>query len=849
MSDDILKRLRDLRDRADQLLKNAAPDLKAFLLDDDHLSFRRKPDSESRMGDVNVTTTCSCVMALAVTNEFHRFYHEGQQGSDDSKAQEILTCLVNAPWMSSGLTSNNAFTTALVLRTYGFLVDYQLLTSEFLQKKRWDLELNLKSTGLKSTGLSDFLKLLKPGKNKTPHFLYLSLSDNTCRLLLESFESSQSAPTGDRELIDALTADLRRIIHGNSLYSADRFPKASQDTLLRLSKNPDSYDLAEINHLLLAEAFPQVVQTPAERSFDDIAKCMAGDKNNFRINNYPPAVPVMYWFVDGVTRGKIDLDQIHWSTLCEFATTEFNHQRSLVLAEHDAMMDPVALGMAACLCARLSAIVRNKNKSAGNGVAAIPTLPSVVELLHSIKEVFKHQTKSGIWPKYFPMFHYQEAGSNFCFTFELLEAILHEFANTEDSVTIANDLLSDATILSNLEKAVTWCEHNHLETFHKGVTYRGWNSGGELKTLRKNQPESWATAVVHMFLWELSSVLSHHIQRRLLEKYKPSSKRGDPDPEVVNKILDIELTMKGERITLKRLLTEELVPANRGLTEGDLRRKQIKSPMSALLFGPPGTSKTRLTKAIAEALGWPLIVINPSEFVKDSLALVYSRADEIFRDLRDLSAVVIFFDEMDALMQNREGTSLDTETQFLTTSMLPNLTDLHDNGRIIFLMATNFQDRFDAALKRAGRFDLLLCIGPPTLSEKINNLSKFFSDKELLAPQEDKAKKVILDYTKTATWLHSQLELFTFADFKEFLKLCGTGKDIGDKLQNLKKSKFKRMVQDYSKHVTLRMDDLPLKFRKEIPDWDDLNPKERKESLKHPIGGYLRDRKESKSQY
>ena len=145
MSEEALKKLRDLRDRTDQLLENLVSDLEPFLHEKDKLSFRRKPGSKSREGDVNVTTTCSCVMALALINQFHDFYFpQKKEGSDQEKAQDILTRLVNAPWMSSGLSSNNAFTTALVLRTYGFLNDYKLLAILQPPKKRWDLELKLK---------------------------------------------------------------------------------------------------------------------------------------------------------------------------------------------------------------------------------------------------------------------------------------------------------------------------------------------------------------------------------------------------------------------------------------------------------------------------------------------------------------------------------------------------------------------------------------------------------------------------------------------------------------------------------------------------------------------------------
>ena len=844
MSDVPLETLRELRRRAAQLLENVGPDLRVFL-NKDNLSFRRKPDSKSREKDVNVTTTCSCVMALALTNQFHRFYYPDpgkKDGSDDEVARKILESMIEAPWMSSGLTSNNAFTTALVLRTYGFLKDCKL-TDAVPPKKQWDLELNLSNQ-------AQLLSLLKKGSGPAALFLFRSLSDAT-RDLLEQFSPDSKI---SKELSSSLTADLRRIIHNSSIYSVDRFPAASEDIQKRLAVNLYSYDLAQLNHRLLAEAFPQAINSPTERSFAQIANDMAAHEDNFKINNYPAAIPVMYWFVDGVSRGNIDLEEDRWRNLCKFASKEFDHQRSLVLAEHHAMMDPVAMGMAACLCARLSLIARNKNKGKGMSVDALPTMPSMVELVHSVKEVFKHQTTSGIWPKYFPMFHYQEAGSNFCFTFELLEAILHEFADTEGTVAISSELLNDINIIEKLESAVTWCEHNRLETFDAaGVTYKGWNSGGELKSLTRSQPESWATAVVHMFLWELKSVLSSHIQRRLLDKYKSiPPKPRNPEKEDFGEFLDIEISIKGRPENLKNILKEELVQANNKKNEADVRRENLKSPRSALLFGPPGTSKTRLTTALAESLSWPLIVINPSDFVKKGFENVYLQADEIFRDMNDLSAVVVFFDEMDPLMQSREETGLDTPTQFLTTSMLPQITKLYDRGRVVFLMATNYKSRFDPALLRSGRFDLLLCMGPPTLTEKVNRLSMFFRPKGLEPEQERKAKVAILDYAKKDSWIYSQLELLTFAEFAKLLISCGNTNNIGGKLSGMGQRKFKKAVQEYSKDVTLRMSQLPPKLQKLCPKWDMIPSSKLSKSktlLRTEIGKYLLDRKESKKQY
>src|SRR5208337_4391372 len=127
---------------------------------------------------------------------------------------------------------------------------------------------------------------------------------------------------------------------------------------------------------------------------------------------------------------------------------------------------------------------------------------------------------------------------------------------------------------------------------------------------------------------------------------------------------------------------------------------------SALLFGPPGTSKTTIAEVVAERLGWSLVVVTPSHFLSKGFEQIYVRANEIFEDLMDMSNVVILLDEMDALVQTRESPrgndgqlgqgrgkgntpGLDVTRQLLTTSMLPKLADLYKRAQVVFLMATN----------------------------------------------------------------------------------------------------------------------------------------------------------------
>jgi hypothetical protein len=104
---------------------------------------------------------------------------------------------------------------------------------------------------------------------------------------------------------------------------------------------------------------------------------------------------------------------------------------------------------------------------------------------------------------------------------------------------------------------------------------------------------------------------------------------------------------------------------------------------AAILFGPPGTSKTTLSRNVACAIGWEYVELHASHFVADGLPNVQRTADGIFRDLMQLDRTVILFDEIDELVRAREKDS-DAFGRFLTTSMLPKLAELWSGRKVIY---------------------------------------------------------------------------------------------------------------------------------------------------------------------
>ncbi len=104
------------------------------------------------------------------------------------------------------------------------------------------------------------------------------------------------------------------------------------------------------------------------------------------------------------------------------------------------------------------------------------------------------------------------------------------------------------------------------------------------------------------------------------------------------------------------------------------------------------------------------------------------QAREIFRQLGELSETVVLIDEVEEFVRKRKGGSTPAEmaNRLITTAMLTLLQELRDRERIILLLATNHIEEFDPAIRRPGRFDLVLNVAPPSVAAKRALLQKAF---------------------------------------------------------------------------------------------------------------------------
>jgi ATPase family associated with various cellular activities (AAA) len=241
-----------------------------------------------------------------------------------------------------------------------------------------------------------------------------------------------------------------------------------------------------------------------------------------------------------------------------------------------------------------------------------------------------------------------------------------------------------------------------------GREISGWGSAHSSPTQRI---ESWTTALAVRFLKKLRAYSQRHTQRGILGEYGAISgsrlegliswsEIADPEPEV----------------GIKRYIETHFFDtlSTRGATAFP---SQTEKNVSMILFGPPGTSKTTIAKAIAKHLEWPILTITPALFLARGVDGIDASATKVFADLQELERVVVFFDECDELFRQRaagdEATNQLSLAALITGAMLPRLQDLHDRGKLIFILATNRLLAIDTAVRREGRIDHVIAIGPP----------------------------------------------------------------------------------------------------------------------------------------
>ena len=147
-----------------------------------------------------------------------------------------------------------------------------------------------------------------------------------------------------------------------------------------------------------------------------------------------------------------------------------------------------------------------------------------------------------------------------------------------------------------------------------------------------------------------------------------------------------------------------------------------KIPKGVLLSGPPGTGKTLLAKAVAGEAQVPFFSLSGSDFVEMFVGVGASRVRDLFKQAKEKSPSIIFIDEIDAIGRARGKNAFsggNDERENTLNQLLTEMDGFGTNEHVIVMGATNRADILDRALMRAGRFDRIIYVDLPEVSERI----------------------------------------------------------------------------------------------------------------------------------
>jgi len=143
-------------------------------------------------------------------------------------------------------------------------------------------------------------------------------------------------------------------------------------------------------------------------------------------------------------------------------------------------------------------------------------------------------------------------------------------------------------------------------------------------------------------------------------------------------------------------------------------RLNIDPPKGVLFYGPSGTGKTLMAKAVSQESNAYFISINGPEIMSKFYGASEGRLREIFEDAEKNAPSIIFIDEIDSIAPKRSDTSGEVERR-VVSQLLSLMDGLQSRGHIIVVGATNRINSLDEALRRPGRFDREIEFGVPTV--------------------------------------------------------------------------------------------------------------------------------------
>ncbi len=190
-----------------------------------------------------------------------------------------------------------------------------------------------------------------------------------------------------------------------------------------------------------------------------------------------------------------------------------------------------------------------------------------------------------------------------------------------------------------------------------------------------------------------------------------------------NAPISTEIKKKGEgfaavagMVELKQQMREEVIEPLHNPEE--YHKYGVTIPNGMLLYGPPGCGKTFFAKHFAEEVGFNFMCITPASLKSRYVNATQENIANMFKEAEEKAPTVIFIDEMNELVPNRDDCNIHEMSRSAVNEMLAQMDRTGEKG-IFIIGATNYPNMIDPAILRAGRLDKKYYIGVPDTESRM----------------------------------------------------------------------------------------------------------------------------------
>ncbi len=180
----------------------------------------------------------------------------------------------------------------------------------------------------------------------------------------------------------------------------------------------------------------------------------------------------------------------------------------------------------------------------------------------------------------------------------------------------------------------------------------------------------------------------------------------------------------------------------------EYKKHNLGLPNGMLLYGPPGCGKTFFAERFSEEAGYNFIKVVSSDIASIYVHGSQEKIGKLFKDAREKAPTILYFDELDAMVPNRENVNNQSQSGEVN-EFLSQLDNIGDSG-VFVIGSTNKPDLIDKAVLRAGRLEKWFFIPPPDFEARKAMFELYLKNRPLdFGINYDKLAKLTENYVSS----------------------------------------------------------------------------------------------------